>query len=621
MIENGFSSKIKNVVKMNMENDRFGVSELASELGLSRSQTFRKIKAITGKSANHFIREIRLEKAVELLDEGDQTVSEISYQVGFNSPSYFNKCFHDAYGITPGDYRNHNDTNTENDLKKSDSNKLRKVSIGKFSVFLALVIITFLSVILVSRNSKFSPKSNGISIAVLPLLDLSENRNMEYMAVGLTDAITLELSRIKDLRVISRGSTMIFQDSIIPYSEIANKLNVDLLLEGSVIFNADSLRVTVQLIEPFPNEKHLWANKYVQNSSNVIQLADDISTQIANEINIVVNKNNGETTSRKVNPKAFEYYLKGKFLWKNQNPESVTKAIDYLNRSIEIDSGFAPSYSALAECYIIMNKFIRNNEEKLKNKLESRMAINNALNKAITLDGSLAEAYITQGNILGKFDWNWEGMKEMASKGLRLNPNNPYGHILLSNYWAIKGDYKMALKEALKAENLDPLNPLTGSFVCEIYMLAGKYDEAIKKYNQELELFPNYGLAWNGIGIAYYLQDEKDKAKDSWIELHKIMGNNDMAEYFENANFNNSVNHWISEATSGSKLYCSNPAIIAMANLFVGRDQAALDYIENAYKYKNEDLPLIIINPVFKSLNKEPRFIDIASKVGVSLNF
>lgn len=114
----------------------------------------------------------------------------------------------------------------------------------------------------------------------------------------------------------------------------------------------------------------------------------------------------------------------------------------------------------------------------------------------------------------------------MAEKGLQLNSNNPYGHILLSNYWALKGNHAQSIKEAITAQNLDPLNPNTSSLLVTSYMLAGKYKKALEKYKEILELFPRYALAWNDIGIIYYLMNEKEKAKDSWKELHKIMGDN-----------------------------------------------------------------------------------------------
>ncbi|HSH20673.1 MAG TPA: helix-turn-helix domain-containing protein, partial [Draconibacterium sp.] len=563
-------NKIRQIILKNLENDKFGVSELALEMSLSRSQVLRKIKSLTGKSANEFIREIRLEEALTLIKTSDLTASEIAYKVGFSSPSYFNKCFLDQYGITPREFKRSFETGETDPLtnpiienKKPAGKKL------KWIYAISLVVILFSAFLIVKKPMQQKQETSvqqEASIAVLPLLDLSENRSKEYLSVGLTDAITLELSKIKNLRVISRGSAMLFQNSVKVYSEIAEKLGVDLLLEGSIIYGSDSLRVTVQLINPFPIEKHLWANKYDQKSSNILRLSSEISTQIAREINLIVAPMDAENQQKIINPVAQESYLRGKYLLHKQNPESVKAAINYLKKSIELDSEYAPSYCALAEAYISMNKlFPGNNEEKLNNRLESQIAINYALNKAIEFDGSLAEAYITKGMILRKLTWDWEGMKEMAELGLKLNPNNKDGYMLLSDYYLIKGNYKKAIQQALIAESLDPLNPGLGCLVAERYLYAGKYEESIVQFKKVLELNPGFGFAWDGIGFAYFMVGQPEKAKNSWKELHKIMGNNQMAEYFEQQDFDNSINFIISKFVAGDKLYCSNPPIVAMA--------------------------------------------------------
>ncbi|GAB7087043.1 helix-turn-helix domain-containing protein [Marinifilum fragile] len=608
-----FLDKIREVILKNISKEKFGVQEIAAEMGVSRSHFFRKVKALTGKSANYLIREVRLEEAVKLLEQGKCTISEISYEVGFSSPSYFNKCFHDRFGITPGHFIRNKELPQEQ--PKLKSNLYPKLSL----VFLVVIFAVFGARYLILSSEK---KEQSIqSIAVLPLLDLSEDKNMDYMSIGLMDAITLELSKLKKIRVISRGSAMLFQESDEVYAGIAKKLGVDLLLEGSVMYYADSIRVTVQLISPSPLERHLWAKKYDVKIKDVFFVADEISSAIAEEMNILIGRSNVKSQKTNIDSKAVDNYLKGKYLLQQQNPKSIQRAIEYLQEAILIDSDYAPSYAALANCYISMNKLIRNNEEKLKNRKDCRLAIQNALEKAMELDENLAEVYITKGNIFCKFDWDWEQMKKMAKRGLELNPNHPYGHVLLSNYYLIKGDYSKSIDEIILAEHYDPLNPSICSLVARRYMIAGHYNKAISKFKQVLELFPNYGFAWDGIGFAYFFNGEPEKAKEAWLELHKIMGNHHMADYFAQENFKNSINYWLSKATGGSNLYCSNPSIIAMAHLLVNKKEGALEYLEYAYEYRNEDLPILMMNPIFKNLYDEPRFKAIASKLNVELDY
>lgn len=617
MTDTVFISKAKNIILHHLGDEKFGVSELAAEMGLSRSQLLRKIRADRGSSANLFIRGIRLEEAKKMLLEDQLTASEIAYKVGFSSPSYFNKCFHEAHGVTPGDFKKQIGS-PDQDIPRQRKHRHNKRS-GRILISgvaaAALVTLLLLGRNMINENEQISFRDPAI--AVLPLVDLSGEQNMDYLAVGLTDAITLELSRINGLRVISRGSAMLFRDSLKLYSEIAAKLGVDMLLEGSVMFHSDSMRITVQLIQPFPEEKHLWAEKYDQSMMNILKVSDEISNQIAGQIHMVIAPEEEEQPARMVDPEAYEYYLRGKYAWQQQNPASLNKAMEYLKASLEIDPEFAPAYCTLAECYITMNKLYYNQEEKLKNRQDSWDAINMALDRAIELDGSLAEAYITRGNLLAKFSWDWEGMKNMVDKGLELNPNNPTGHFLLANYYSVTGDFKHAKAAAKQAEKLDPLDPRTGCEVAEVLMLDHRFQEAVEQYNKVLDLFPGYGFAYDGIGLAYYLLNEPEKAKNSWKELHRIMGNQSMADYFEQETFKNSVNYWLSRVTAGSKLYCSNPSIVAMAHMIVDDREGAVNYLEFAYKYLNEDLPLLMLHPVFFSLHDDPRFIKIAKATGI----
>ncbi len=612
-----FLHKIRKIILENIENDKFGVSDLAEKLNLSRSQLLRKIKADADISANQYIRDIRLEQAVELLKKAELNASEIAYKTGFSSPSYFNKCFHEKFGYTPGDFKRNREK-----LEPEPEKKNIKINRGWYWMGAALAICTLLAFfifnILVAEKKEVAKYK---SIAVLPLLDLSENKNKDFLSIGLTDAITLQLSHLKGLRVISRGSSMLYRDSLQLYSEIARKLGVDLLLEGSIIYGGDSLRVTVQLIHPYPQEGHVWANSYDQRATNILQLSHDISSQIAKEIHFVLNRDQNKASQRQFSAEALESYLRGKMLWQKQNPESVEDAIQYLNEAIKLEPDFAQAYCTLAEAYMSKNKmFPGNNEEKLKNKMQSKNAINHALNRALELDGSLAEAYITKGMMLRKIDWDWEGMKKMAEKGLQLNPNNKDGYMLLSDYYLVKGMLKKSIQNALLAEDYDPLNPRIGCLVAERYMYAGLYEEAIRQYRKVFELYPRYSFAWDGVGFAHFLNGDKEQAKNSWLELHKTMGNNHMAEYFQQNDFNNSVNYIISKFAAGDKLYCSNPPIIAMAHILVNRKEGALKYLEIAREYRNEDLPVLMLSPVFEPLYSEERYLGLANQLNVSIN-
>lgn len=290
-------------------------------------------------------------------------------------------------------------------------------------------------------------------------------------------------------------------------------------------------------------------------------------------------------------------------------------AKDYLEKSIKIDPNFAPVYVALTETYISLNKLIGDNLERLINRENARKSID----RAFELDESLAEAYITKGNLVGKFDWNWGKMKEMAEIALKLEPNNTEAHQLLSNYYTITGDYDKAISEATVAHSLDPLNPSMGSLVAERYYIAKEFDKSIKKYNEVLELEPDYGFALNGIGYVYHKKENLDKMITSWRKLQTIMKNDSLGWYYDNKSLNESLNFYLDKATINTPGFCSNPSVIASIQMMVNNKSNALDFIKVAYQNRNEDLPIMLTYPDFIPLHSNPEFQEIAKNMGLVL--
>lgn len=604
-----FINKVTQIILEHLEDEKFCVDILASEIGFSKSQIWRKIKANTGKTTNEFIKEIRLKEAAKLIQKGEFTASEISYRVGFSSPSYFNKCFHEFFGLTPGEFKEHRDERDESEIDGIIQKPPQIIYSKSFKIILLSVLIIGIFSIAYFLIDK--PKQS--SIVVLPFLDLSENKDQDYFTEGITEQIRLELSKRKDLRVISRTSSMNFNGKNMSSRDIAKKLRVAYLLEGSILHDMDSLRVSVRLIEPFPKERHIWQGSYNQKFENILTLVKGISTKIATEINIAVNPEEIEDVEYVVNPKAYDLYLRGRQLWYRQMDLSILRAIEILKESIKLDSSFAPAYVTLAEAYITLNKFIRDNEEKPINREKSRKAIN----KALDLDNNLGAAYITKGNILGKFDWNWEEMKTMLDKGLQLDPNNAYGHMLLSDYYFVNNNFEMAIKEALAAEELDPLNPMIGTSVGRKYCMTNEFDKSIEQFQKVLEIFPSFGSALSELGFVQYLIGQKDDSKNTFIKFQEVRRNYAMVNAYKEEPMEDVFRFWLSQVRKGDPQYCSYPILTAQVHMLMDERKEALEYLEIAYKYRFEYLPTLLYRPEFHNLHNEPRFKDLIKKTGV----
>jgi len=604
------------IILKHLEDEDFNVGKLALEIGLGRSQVLRKVKNSTGKTVNQLIKEIRLSESIKLLQKEEFTASEISYKIGFSSPQYFNKCFHDFYGFPPGEFKNKEFKNvnpTQTNLSRFKEKYLK--------FLFPLLALSFLILFLYQRsynsiNNTQETKVHKSSIAILPFLNLSKNENQEYFSDGMTDAITMELSKIDSLRVISRTSSTRFKEGNILITNIAKELDVDYLLEGSVLYENDSVSIIVQLIDPFPVEDHIWQNTYHEKFENIISLIGNISNEIANEINATVLPINNNSYT--INEKAYNLYLKGRHIWNQNSDKNITSSIKYLKESIKVDSNFAPAYVTLAEAYITQNKFISDNKEKQFNREKSRIAIN----KSLELDEDLGMAYITKGNILGKFDWDWEGMKAMLEKGLQIDPNNAYGHMLLSDYYLVNNKLNLAIQEALIAENLDPLNAQIGMMLGDKYCIVGDYEKSIEQYQNILDVFPNNGFVLSELGFVYFMNEQKEQAVNSWIRLQEIRGNYDMVKGYKEKPMEDVFRYWLEivEKDKGTQKFCTYAVLIAQVYMLINEKQKALEYLELAYKYHFEYLPIMLFKPDFKDLHNEPRFKELVKNTGISMN-
>jgi len=257
-----FIQKLTSLVEANLANEKFGPDELAREAGISHSHLNRKLKTILNQSISQFIREIRLKKAKELLLNEDSTVAEISYRVGFGSPNYFNNCFHEYFGYSPNELRTHNQENQPEEQPFETFNgkaKRTKILIG---LMIVLIVLIPMAIFLINKGSvskAISAKEK--SIAVLPFIFLGDETDKEYLAIGMMDAILNNLSKIKDLRVISRTSVEQYRNTRKTANAIGREQDVDYLLEGSLQKDNNQVRLILQLIKT-KNEDPVWSNQY-----------------------------------------------------------------------------------------------------------------------------------------------------------------------------------------------------------------------------------------------------------------------------------------------------------------------------------------------------------------------
>lgn len=437
-----FLNKLTALVEANLANEHFGIEELAREMGMSHSNLHRKLKEITNQNISQFIREIRLKRAKELLLNEDLTASEIAYRVGFGSPTYFNKCFHASFGITPGEYRNRESENerveqlveSEPLPKKPKRTKIFWILII-CSVFLIPLSFFLISRAFVSRSVTVKEKS----IALLPFKYLSSESEKQYLADGMMDAILVHLSKIKDLRVISRTSVEQYRNSDKTAKLIAKELGVAYLLEGSFQKEGDRIRLILQLIKT-GEEGHAWANEYDRNWKDIFSVQSEISETIASELDAVITPDEIQSI-RKVpttDITAYDFYMIGKQDleiykrdWDWKNVKLLESAKISFRKSLERDSLFALAYVGLAEIYL--NNYVGNISNIC---LDSAMIL---ATRALVYDDRCADAYRVRGIAFRALGNYGQAFKEFE-KAVKYNPNDFDSYIAWHNVNPLKQD-------------------------------------------------------------------------------------------------------------------------------------------------------------------------------------
>lgn len=355
-----FINHITALIKANLSNEKFGVSELAMELGISRSNLHRKVKKNTNITATQFIKQVRLNAAFEILKQSAFTVSEVAYKTGFSSPSYFVKCFREYFGFPPGTAKNQIlDLNSQVHIKKPNVKKL-KVTSFTVLIFMIFVFVLFTTV----KNFSFQKNDAEPTLAVIPFIDLSPEKGNAYIINGLSDEILDKLHNINNLRVKSRTDSDKYRDSNKSIPEIADELKVNYILKGSGQKIGETIKLRIQLIDTKTGD-HVWSKTFTENSNEIFTLQENVAIAIATELKIKITGSTEEKITQlpTKNVKAYNLYLMGlehdkvSALYAQKSDWAIVhielrKAKKLYEQAIKEDSTFVNAHLQIANKYI-----------------------------------------------------------------------------------------------------------------------------------------------------------------------------------------------------------------------------------------------------------------------------
>ena len=629
--EQAFLKRLTAIVEANLGNEQFGVSELAEKTGMSRSFLHRHLKSITNQSVSKFIREVRLDKAKQLLDEGKLTVSEIAYNVGFGSPSYFIKCFHDFFGYAPGEMKknlmmNENTSDREYDSVQKKHSKPFKIIIISTAIILLSAAVWFLY-----QQTRGITKKE-LSIIVLPFKNLSDDPTNEYFAYGIREDILNNLYRIASLRVVSNTTAENFRENTLSAREIARKTNVNFVLEGSVRRYDNKTRISVQLIDP-EKDDHLWSDSFDREMNDIINVQKEIALQVADKLRTVLSENEirqiGKIATQ--NTKAYDHYLQARFLLHKANSPQrsdfnkvgAMNCIQYYEKAIAEDENFAEAYAGLANAWFNLSAwgYLDSNEGFLKARELSL--------KAIKIDPDCAEAH----SVLGAFlIWGVrkleEGGKELKTS-VQLNPNYANARQWYAQYLMITGPIEEARIHVNRALELEPYFWVVQNLNSWIYYFEEKYEQALEACIIAHDHNPNFSSN-NWLFVLNYAKlGEGEKMKQQLQTIAKTYSNSDdYADAIQKAFDKSGIDglfYWMIEANKNNPIRVEglngHPFYIAWWNAILGNEDKALYWLEKVldeksipYHYFN----LISTNPDFRILHENPRFLKIVDKIGLT---
>jgi len=463
------------------------------------------------------------------------------------------------------------------------------------------------------KGSGKRPLAGAIqSVAVLPLTNLSNDPSEDYFADGMTDAIITELSQIRKLRVISRTSVMQYKRTQRPLDQIAQDLNVDAIVEGSVFRAGNKVRITATLFQT-NIEGALWAENFERDFSDVLALQSDVATAIARGIQVELSGTEQSllTRSRSVIPEAYEAYLKGKYDLDKRTPESFRDAAAYFQKAIEKDRTFAAAYAGLADTYILMVTNDVVSDPTLVQRAKE------AADKALELDDRLAQAHTSRAAI--RF-WSLEeeGIEAEFQKAIALDPSYAQGLHWYALYLAAAERKEDAIREIKVAREIDPKSLVIAANLGFIYYLAGDFNRAEEAVKNAIQMDPSFAAAYTYLGQIYL---EKKQYKEAIEQFQTALalspGDNEPLEYLAYAQGVSGNKKEAEEILKDLQKRKNGLASYDYAVVYAGlRDnERTLQWLEKAFVEKSGRLVNLRVHPQFSFLRGEPRFKNIVEKI------
>jgi TolB-like protein/AraC-like DNA-binding protein/Tfp pilus assembly protein PilF len=479
-----FLDQLNSKIEENFAREEFGVSELAEVMNMSRSNLLRKVKKATNISVSQLISQARLQRGMALLKTTSLNVSEVSHQVGFNSTSYFIKCFREHYGYPPGEVGKR--PIPETSVQKTGPAPQQR---SRWFLILLAAIVPVLAGVAWWQWPRENVMESEKSILVLPFKNDSADSSNVYLINGLMEATLNNLQKIKNLKVLSRTSAEKYRNNIKSIPEIAEELNVNYFVEGSGQKIGDKIVLNIQLIDG-ATDRHLWSKQYRREADDIFDLQQEISKDIVAEIQVFISPEEILRIEKipTANAEAYDLFIKGVGLLNTRNDDNHLKSLEFFQQAIDLDPNFALAYACRSMAYYYLDYF------KTEKQYLDELGIN--ADKAFLYDPKLGESHTAKAMYYMQKTEYSEALPYLE-KGLEYNPNSTQILGMLADYY---GNYMpntgKYLEFALKGLRLDmgSGDSVTTSYsylrLGNALIQAGFIDKSLEYLDKSLKLYP-----------------------------------------------------------------------------------------------------------------------------------
>jgi TolB-like protein/cytochrome c-type biogenesis protein CcmH/NrfG len=497
--------------------------------------------------------------------------------------------------------------------------RLRKAKLLKRKrsiLYAGAAVLIILIILLISVFRKEPEKS----IAVRPFNYLGDDLDKQYLADGVMEAILLNLSKIEDLRVVSKTSVEQYRDTDKTVNTICQELDVAYLLEGSFQKYGDNARLIVQLIKP-GKERHVWSNEYDRKWTDIFSVQSEVAQTVAGELKVVIDPEEKKLIEKipTKNMTAYDAFLKGnEYSGMMANPNDLDTAMHYYELAIEKDPQLALAYTGIAVVWQWRHwKWVVSSDEATRK-------IKEACERALELDSTLAEAHYMLAAMHIWQKWDWKAADEASKKAIAINPNYADIHAAYSLLLTFLGRPEEAMEHIELALKLDPHNLFTKYLYSHDLIRMGRYEECISVCRDIIEKDPTYGLeAAYPLYTALHVIGRYEESLEA-MGLHYRAFLNDFDHVFdqyEKLGYTGTLKLEIDTLLAQSISKSVPPTYLAELYIYTGDKEGALDCLEQMYEMRIPNLPVFMTDPnYYDSLRDEPRFQELLRKMNLPVD-